>query len=130
MRVIIAGSRSIDSDYYPEIESILDNLRSNKIKITTIISGAAKGVDSLAIRYAKENHIPFEIYEPDWSLGKSAGVQRNMLMAKNADALICFWDGTSKGSKNMLEIMKKLKKRLVVLTPDSSGEFSELFRNF
>jgi len=129
MRVIIAGSRSIGSDYYPEIESILDDIRIN-MRITTIISGAAKGVDSLAIRYAKENHIPFEVYEPDWSVGKSAGVQRNMLMAKNADALICFWDGTSKGSKNMLEIMKKLRKKLVVLTPDSSEKFTELFRNF
>jgi hypothetical protein len=28
-------------------------------------------------------------------------------MAENADALICIWDGKSKGSKNMIETAEK-----------------------
>ena len=32
--------------------------------------------------------------------GKSAGYIRNEQMAQNADALVAFWDGKSKGTKN------------------------------
>ncbi len=36
-------------------------------------------------------------------------------MAENADALIAFWDGKSRGTKNMIELAKehKLKVRVI-----------------
>jgi hypothetical protein len=37
-----------------------------------------------------------------------AGLDRNLLMAQNADAAIIFWDGKSTGSKNMIDIAKRL----------------------
>ena len=34
---------------------------------------------------------------------------RNEEMAKNADALVAFWDGQSHGTKHMIEMAKKYK---------------------
>lgn len=38
--------------------------------------------------------------------GKAAGYLRNTEMAKNADALVAFWDGMSLGTRHMIETAK------------------------
>jgi hypothetical protein len=47
--------------------------------------------------------------------GKGAGYIRNATMAKNADAVIAFWDGNSPGTKHMIDIanQKKLPVRII-----------------
>jgi hypothetical protein len=79
-----------------------------------IVSGGAEGVDTIAIEWAKANHLPVNVFPADWSKhGKSAGPIRNAEMAKYADALICIrWD-YSKGSKNMAELMIKANKPVI-----------------
>ena len=72
--------------------------------LTIILSGLAKGADTLAVRYADEHGYACLGYTADWGrYGKSAGIRRNTQMADNADALIAFWDGSSRGTKNMIE---------------------------
>ena len=109
MRCIIAGSRSIDDKFYDSIKNIINTLIDNKkLKIDIIISGHATGVDKLGEKFAAEYNIPTELYIPDWSKnGKKAGYLRNEEMANNADCLILFWDGESKGSEHTLKIAKK-----------------------
>ena len=110
MRTIIAGSRDI-TDY-----SFVSDIVSNSgISITFIISGGARGVDRLGIRYAKEKRIPFKVFEPDWdTFGKSAGNIRNCKMGDNADALIAIWDGVSRGTKHMINYAMNSKRILKV----------------
>ena len=49
----------------------------------------------------------------DWEkYGRSAGPKRNAQMAEIANALIAFWDGQSRGTKNMIETAKQ--KGLIV----------------
>ena len=72
--------------------------------LTIILSGLAKGADTLAVKYANEHNYQCLGYTADWGqFGKSAGIRRNTQMADNADALIAFWDGSSRGTKNMIE---------------------------
>lgn len=56
-------------------------------------------------------------YDPaDWKgLGKSAGYKWNEQMAQNADALVAFWDGQSRGTKHMIDLACKygLKVRVI-----------------
>ena len=81
-----------------------------------IVSGGASGADALGERYAKERGYPCAIFSADWGqFGRRAGPLRNKLMSDYADYLICFWDGKSKGAKNMIETAKKdgLKIRIV-----------------
>ncbi len=70
-----------------------------------IVSGAYKGGDLLGERYAVERNYPIKQFPADWRrYGKSAGLKRNAEMAIYADALIAFWDGESKGTKNMIDL--------------------------
>lgn len=111
MKVCIAGTRDF-CDYkclYKIMKTIF-----NKQKIT-IISGNARGADLLGERFAKENNLQLEVYPADWkSYGKSAGYIRNTKMANISDCLIAFWDGKSKGTKNMINIMKGLCKPVLI----------------
>lgn len=119
MKIIIAGSREF-TDY--------EFLKSKLIKfnpiMNEIVSGCARGVDTLAINYAKEYNIvckKFPVSQSEWSLyGKRAGHLRNGRMAVYADGLIAFWDGKSKGTYNMISQMKSLKKPVYVIRTDLS----------
>ena len=51
---------------------------------------------------------------------KAAGPIRNRQMAEYADYLIAFWDGESRGTRNMIETMKKLGKHGVVIRYDNN----------
>jgi len=76
MKVIICGSR--DFNDYKYMEKCIERSGFN---ITEIVSGAAKGADSLGERYAKEHDIKLTRFPADWnSLGKKAGPIRNQQM--------------------------------------------------
>lgn len=100
MRVIVAGSRSITS-----YEIVKKAIESSGFEITQIVSGTARGVDTLGEQYAKNNGIDIARFPADWeNYGKSAGYRRNVEMSKNADALVAIWNGESKGTGHMVDI--------------------------
>lgn len=114
-KLIIAGSRDFN-DY-----QLLKNSLKKK-NISCIISGMARGADSLGVRYAKEHNIPLVEVPAKWDLyGKSAGYKRNLEMAEMATACICFWDGQSKGTAHMIDIAKK-KNLLLKVVRYKGGE--------
>lgn len=113
-RVIIAGGR--DFTLYQKLEDDVDYLLQN-MQEPEIVSGTAKGTDTLAIKYAKEKGLDLKQFPADWDWhGKTAGYIRNKEMADYATHLIAFWDGHSKGTKHMIDIARKqgLKVRLVM----------------
>jgi len=74
---------------------------------TVVISGRARGADTLGEEWAKANNVPREVYPANWDLyGKSAGFIRNKQMAEVAEALIALWDGSSKGTSHMINIAR------------------------
>lgn len=105
MKVIIAGSREITS-----YQVVKDAWLTSEFGMTEVVSGGARGVDRLGEKLAEELSLPVQKFIPDWELGKGAGYVRNKAMANYADALIAVWDGVSKGTKNMIDEMKKLGK--------------------
>lgn len=110
-KIIVAGSRSFND--YSKMKEVLSEIVSPNCEI---ISGGARGADALAKKYALEYSIPYKEFPADWSThSKSAGAIRNKQMADYGEVLISFWDGESKGSKNMIENMKKLKKHIVIV---------------
>ncbi len=103
MKTIIAGSRTI-TDYTLVEEAI----NESGFEITKVISGMAKGVDTLGERWAHYNNIGIHLCPADWKKhGKKAGYIRNIEMADIADALIVIIEGESRGSTHMLEIATK-----------------------
>ena len=82
--------------------------------LTRIISGGARGADTLGERFANEMGLEISRFIPDWDgLGKRAGYVRNAEMAKfavedgNYGVLIAFWDGQSRGTKHMIDLAKR-----------------------
>lgn len=104
MKVIIAGGRDFnDYEFLKQVCSKLSELDSE----IEIVSGGAKGADALGERFANEMGYALKVFPADWSEGRKAGPIRNSQMANYADALIAFWDGKSKGTKNMIDLATK-----------------------
>lgn len=112
-RVIIAGGRNFPD--YPLLAQTMDHLLSNTSDEIVCICGKARGADALGERYAIERGYPILYFPAEWEkYGRIAGYLRNTEMARNADALVAFWDGRSPGTKHMIETAKKhgLKVRI------------------
>ena len=117
MRVIVAGSRGITSATL--VYSHLDRILGDRPEIT-VISGTARGVDQLGEQWGMDRGHDVERYPADWDrYGKSAGYRRNEVMAKNADALIAFWDRDSRGTKHMIDLAETYG--LIVFVIDHNG---------
>lgn len=105
-KVIIAGTRTFDD--YEALKAYADYKLGQIKEDIEIVSGGATGADALGERYAKEKGYIIKLFPADWNrYGKKAGPLRNKQMADYADALIVFWDGSSRGAKNMLEIARE-----------------------
>lgn len=115
MKVIIAGSRSITN-----YELVKQAILNCPFKITEIVSGCAKGVDTLGEVVALELKIPVMKFPADWDKhGRAAGPIRNERMGDYADALIAVHNN-SKGTQHMIRYMKRLKKRVYEVIVDTS----------
>ena len=112
MKLAVIGSRNFTD--YETVRIILDELQKD-IGFDVIVSGGAKGADSLAEKYAWKNDIKLELYYPEWDKhGKSAGFIRNVEIWDNSDFGVAFWDGKSKGTAHSFKLAKKQNKSLYV----------------
>lgn len=107
MKLIIAGSRGI-TDYSIVRQAVITSgLWKEYGKRLEIVSGMARGVDTLAVEFAKRNALTlheFPVSSNDWEThGKKAGMLRNIEMGKFSDGLIAIWDGESRGTKQMID---------------------------
>ena len=113
MRVVVAGSRTFDN--YDMMVGFLDAILVGEADVT-IVSGGAGGADRLGERYAKERGHGLKLCLADWKrYGKSAGPMRNTKMARNADMVVCFWDGESRGTKHMIATAESYGLRVYVV---------------
>lgn len=106
-KVIIAGGRDF-GDYGTLRNSVDEVLRTKQYRTICIVSGAARGADTLGETYANVNSYLCKVFPADWKKhGKAAGYIRNKKMAECADCLVAFWDGKSKGTKHMIDLAKE-----------------------
>jgi len=112
MKVAIIGSRNLSID----IEAFLPQ------GVTLIVSGGAKGIDTLAEEYADKHNIPKLIFLPDYKkYSKKAPLIRNKLIVDNADIVIVFWDGESRGTKFTIDYAKRQGKKVIVYVIDKNS---------
>ena len=132
IRVIIAGGRDFTSTFV--MATVLNNLQdvdhAIEIEKLTLICGMAKGADLTAYSLFKGAGLPIEVYPAKWSdlevpnavikynrngaYNATAGYTRNIEMARNADMLIAFWDGSSRGTKHMIATARKHNLKVLV----------------
>ena len=99
MKVAVIGSRGLLVDglgkYLPD-------------DTTEIISGGAKGADASAREYALRHGMKLTEYLPEYSrYGRSAPLKRNITIIENADLVLAFWDGASRGTKFVIDNCEK-----------------------
>lgn len=115
MKLAIIGSRNLQIN---NIEQYITDA------VTEIVSGGAKGIDSCAGEFALSKGIAFKEFLPDYKkYGKAAPVIRNKEIVNYSDAILAFWDGKSRGTKNVIDYCKKSNKPLhIIILP--TGEAS------
>jgi predicted Rossmann fold nucleotide-binding protein DprA/Smf involved in DNA uptake len=105
MKIAVIGSRTLKiniSDYLPN-------------GVTGLISGGARGIDTLAEAWADSMNIPKHIIKPDYQrYGRAAPIKRNEEIAALSDMIIAIWDGKSRGTKHVIDHAEKLGKPITV----------------
>jgi hypothetical protein len=108
VNIAIVGSRDF-TDYElfkTKVNYLLKNLENEII----IVSGGAKGADSLARQYAQEKNYKLIEFIPDWDThGKSAGFLRNKEIINQADMCIAFSINDSAGTASSIKLAEKKK---------------------
>jgi glycogen synthase len=105
MKILVCGGRD-----YKNVDVFcaeMDRLHK-EVVITKVITGDAKGADTMAWQWAEARNIPCSVYHADWKRhGKSAGPIRNQLMLDDAkpELVVAFPGGP--GTRNMMEIARK-----------------------
>jgi len=97
-KIAIIGSRNYkDTTRILTLIEFLDHNGSDPRPM--LISGGAKGPDSIAQKEAEKRGWIIRIFQADWdNLGRGAGFARNTDIAREADVVYAFWDGKSKGT--------------------------------
>ena len=101
------------------------------IELGEIVSGDADGADAIGKKYADVNNIEYTGIPAKWQdmsepcirkvdrrgreYNALAGINRNTDIAKYCDILVAFWDGKSKGTKDVIEKAKEFKKKVIII---------------
>jgi len=111
-KIAIIGSRDFKNKK-------LLGLHMKKLKeshtITHIVSGGAKGADTMGVQWANKNDIETIVYYPDFKKHKRAYHFRNRQIVHESDIIVAFWNGNSTGTKYTINYAKTLEKEVLVI---------------
>ena len=114
IKLAIVGSRTFD-DYECLCKETTSRFRIEDIEY--IVSGGARGADSLGARFARENGIQLLEFKADWkTYGKVAGFIRNHDIVKACTHCLAFWDGQSPGTKHGIDLCEQYGKVCIVVS--------------
>jgi len=130
MKIIVAGGRDFTNKerMVNELNSLLEEgVLHGEIEL---VCGMAAGADLTAKTLFEDIGLAVHKRPAGWDdmslpcrrkvnrYGKEynalAGMKRNHSMGDEADLLVAFWDGKSKGTKDMIDYMNKLGKPVYV----------------
>lgn len=128
MKLGITGSRTIAQfDFIPYFtlrdEKFRDFCRRHGLgrrKITEVITGGARGIDTLAFQAAESAGIRNRLFLPDRRKfpGKmilKAYQERNKQIVERCDILLAVWNGKSSGTKNTLSYAREAGKPVFLI---------------
>lgn len=105
------------------VHEMLDGLfdEEEREQIQELVSGDCSSIspDQFGESWAEKRGIAVKRFPADWNKhGKAAGPIRNAQMADYADTCVAFWDGESRGTKDMFDQMtRRAKPSFVVILP-------------
>ena len=133
VNLAIVGSRNFN-DYSlvcKAIDQFLNAWIIEKTSIKMVISGGAKGTDTLAEEWATKNNLSMKIFYPNCQkYGKSAGPLRNTQIVNWATHIIAFPSKSGKGTQDTIYKAIKSEKPIKVLWYDSQDPIVDTWLNF
>lgn len=136
MKIAIVGSRNFEDyellydtlkefcfnvDYEGDSNGEWSEVLYHKFDNITIVSGGAKGADTLAEKFADMFCFKKEIHYPKWDLyGKQAGFVRNKKIVEACDVLFAFQINKSKGTQHSIDLAKKAGKEVYVIEVENA----------
>ncbi len=113
MKLAIVGSREFEN--YDLLCAEVAKIQATQ-KIDLIVSGGAKGADTLAKKFAARNRIPLMEFCPDYDrYGRGAPLQRNTLIVRNSDTVLAFVAATSKGTWDTIRKAQAAGKKVIIV---------------
>jgi len=107
-KIAIVGSRE-----WADVGAIEDFIID--LPVCEVVSGGARGVDSIAAELAKKYEHEVKVFPADWDRhGKRAGFLRNVEIVDYCDELVAFWDGASKGTAHSISLARKANKPVTI----------------
>lgn len=98
---------------------------------TPIVTGDAKGVDTMAYHSGKKlGNTPIRVHACWQAHGKGAGLRRNPVIVDIAWAVLAFWDGESTGTLNSMKHAFNNRKPCIVVYDDPDGRWELIDREF
>lgn len=115
MKIAIVGGRDFN-DYEMLKKELGKFIDENEVSLNSIVSGGAKGADTLAEKFAAEMGVEMIIFKPDFEkFGRVAALARNTQIVECADTVFAFWDGKSKGTHDSIRKTENLGKTLLII---------------
>ena len=109
MKLAVVGSRDFSN------ERLMDEELRKHMPLTQVISGGARGADSLAEQWARHNGIDVQVFYPDHKKHKRPYHHRNRLICEACDTLIAFWNGHSTGTRYTIGYARQIGKPVIVV---------------
>lgn len=123
MRIGIIGSRSITSydRVQAQIRSVIYNVTDDGEPVV-VVTGGAKGVDTIAERIADEDGYDKIVFRPYFQCDDTADYDprhyhvRNRQIIQNSDGMIAVWDGESRGTASVIKRAQRMGVPIQVIT--------------
>jgi len=124
VRVLIVGDRYWD-DVDPIVERVF-RLREQYGEGLVVVSGGAKGADSIAEAAAKGAGVETDIYDADWDgEGLSAGPKRNRRMLDTNPVRVIAFHNNLTRSKGTIDTIKEAVRRKIPVEIYPENEFNK-----
>jgi hypothetical protein len=103
------------------VNQVLDALKARQPDLH-LVHGAAKGLDTLARKWAERNGVPHTPFPADWDqYGKAAGHIRNgQMLTEGKPTLVIAFPG-NKGTANMVDQARRAGVRVLDLRVVNNG---------
>lgn len=121
MKLGITGSRTNTAfDFTPVFTRQVEpfNAFLGRKRVSSIITGGARGIDRQAQKCAEGLNIPCRVICPDYGkYHRSAPLRRNLQIIEESDAILVVWDGEPNSRGTIYTALRALKagKRVFVI---------------
>lgn len=113
--IAIVGSRNFSN--LNLLNEVMSEIIKKEGNFTNVVSGGAKGCDTLANEWATSNDVNMIVFLPKYENFPSkkkwmAPKERNTLIVENSDIVLAFWDMKSTGTKDTIDKSVERNKKV------------------